>query len=141
MTVGTTRRRRDDRGTSALEFSIIAPVFLLLVFSIIQGGLYFYARNTAQSASREGVSYLRLAGTNSDPEAFVSAAEQVTEGYAQRLGRLRNVTAAGTIDESTGRVSMLVVGDVVLPLGGTVQVQQTSTATLEQFRGDTRDGS
>ena len=140
MTMRASRRRRDDRGTSALEFSIIAPIFLLLVFTIIEGGLYLHARNTAQSAAREGVSYLRLAGSNSDPVSFTAAAEQVTEGYAAKLGRLKNVTAAGTIDPSTGRVTMLVVGDVVLPVGGTVQVQQTSTATLEQFRGDLREG-
>lgn len=110
-----------------------------MIFTIIQAGLYFYARNTAQSASREGVSYLRLAGNNSSPSAFIAAAEDVTEGYASKIGRLTNVTAVGTIDTKTGRVTMLVAGDVVLPLGGSIEVQQTSEATLEQFRGDTRE--
>ena len=49
------------------------------------------------------------------------------------------MTAVGTIDERTGRVTMTVVGDVVLPLGGNVSVTQTSQATLEQFRGDLRN--
>lgn len=133
--------RRDERGTSAIEFSIIAPILLLLVFTIIQGGLYLYARNTAQSAAREGVSYLRLAGNNSDPQSFRAAAEDLTAGYASKLGRLQGAEAFGTIDERTGRVSMIVVGTVVLPLGGNVEIQQSSTATLEQFRGDLRDGS
>ena len=131
-------RTHPDRGTSAIEFSIIAPIFLLLIFTIIQAGLYFYSLNTAQSASREGVSYLRLAGNNSDPDAFISAAEQVTEGYATKIGRLNDVTAIGTIDTQTGRVTMRVIGTVVLPVGGTVEIQQSSEATLEQFRGDTR---
>ena len=96
--------------------------------------------HTAQSASREGVSYLRLAGNNSDPLAFVHGAEQVTVGYASKIGRLKNVTAIGHIDTADGRVSMLVTGDVVLPLGGTTTITQTSYATLEQFRGDTRGG-
>ncbi|HET9500081.1 MAG TPA: TadE/TadG family type IV pilus assembly protein [Marmoricola sp.] len=132
--------RRDERGTSAIEFSVIAPIFLLLIFSIIQGGLYLYARNTAQSASREGVSYLRLAGNNADPDAFIDAAERVTVGYATRIGRLQHVTAVGHIDTETGRVTMLVVGEVVLPLGGRTEIEQTSAATLEQFRADLRDG-
>lgn len=134
------RQRRDERGTSAIEFAVIAPILLLLIFTLIQGGLYFYARNTAQSASREGVSYLRLAGNNADPDAFVDAAEKVTVGYASKIGRLENVTAVGTIDPRTGRVSMLVAGEVVLPLGGRTEIQQTSYATLEQFRADLRDG-
>ncbi|MET0819745.1 MAG: TadE family protein [Aeromicrobium sp.] len=131
-------RTRPERGTSAIEFSIIAPIFLVLIFTIIQAGLYFYSVNTAQSASREGVSYLRLAGNNANPDAFISAAEQVTEGYATKIGRLKDVTAIGTIDTRTGRVTMRVLGKVVLPIGGTVDVQQSSEATLEQFRGDTR---
>ncbi|MFI5429979.1 hypothetical protein [Aeromicrobium sp. UC242_57] len=85
------------------------------------------------------MSYLRLAGNNSDPGAFVAAAEDVAQGYASKIGRLKDVTAIGTIDTRTGRVTMLVVGDVVLPVGGEVQIQQTSEATLEQFRGDTRE--
>lgn len=133
-------RRPGERGTSAVEFAIVAPIFLLLIFTVIEGGLYFQARNTAQSAAREGVSYLRLAGNNSDPGAFIAGAEQVTVGFASDVGRLQNVTAVGRIDTKTGRVDMLVVGEVVLPLGGSVQVQQTAEATLEQFRGDTRDG-
>lgn len=84
---------------------------------------------------------MRLAGNNADPDSFTSSAENVTEGYASKLGRLKNATAIGSIDTSTGRVTMLVTGDVVLPLGGTVEVQQSSEATLEQFRGDTRDSS
>jgi Flp pilus assembly protein TadG len=110
-----------------VEFSIIAPVFLLTIFVIIQGGLYLFARNIAQSSAREGVSYLRLAGNNSDPQSFVPEAERVAESYASRIGHLHNVTATGSIDTDTAE-----------PFGGIVQVQQSSSATLEQFRGDTR---
>lgn len=67
-------------------------------------------------------------------------AEQVTVGYAGKIGQLRNVTATGTINTQTGRVSMMVVGEVVLPLGGNQQIRQTAYATLEQFRGDLRGG-
>ena len=121
-----------------MEFSIIAPIFLLTIFVIIQGGLYLFARNTAQSSAREGVSYLRLAGNNADPQSFIPAAEQVTESYASKIGHLKHVTAVGTIDTDTGRVRMLVTGETTVPLGGAVEVQQSSSATLEQFRGDTR---
>lgn len=63
----------------------------------------------------------------------------MTIGYAGKIGRLNDVRALGTINEETGRVSMMVTGVVVLPLGGNVEIQQTSYATLEQFRGDTRE--
>ena len=47
----------------------------------------------------------------------------MTEGYAAKIGRLTNVNAVGSINEDTGRVNIRVTGDVVLPLGGTVQVR------------------
>jgi Flp pilus assembly protein TadG len=132
-------RQRGESGTSAVEFSIVAPIFLLTIFVIIQGALYLFATDTAQSSAREGVSYLRLAGNNSDPNSFVSSAEDLTEAYASKIGRLKNATAVGSIDTKTGRVTMVVVGEIAMPLGGEVEVQQSASATLEQFRGDTRD--
>lgn len=122
---------------SAVEFSIIAPILLLLVFATIQTALYFYARNVAQTAAREGVSYLRLAGDNPNAGAYLSRAEELSVGYAGKLGRLDDVHADGAINSSTGRVSMIVQGVAVLPLGGKVTVVQSADATLEQFRGDT----
>lgn len=130
------RRRREDRGVSAVEFAVIAPILLLLIFAVINAGLWFYGRNIAQTSAREGVSYLRLAGTNSDPGAFQTEATRVSEIYASRLGSLDNVRATPKIDTDSGRVSMLVEGELDLPLG-TWTISQTAEATLEQFRGDT----
>ena len=135
------RSSRDDRGTSAVEFAIVTPVFLLLILGIIEIGLYYHARNTAQSSAREGVSVLRVAGNNADPQAWAGAAAQVAEEFAHELGDLDNVDAVATLDEETGRVTVVVTGEVNLPVGGTVSVRQSSTATLEQFRPDLEDGS
>lgn len=132
------RSRCGDSGASAVEFAILAPIFLALVFGMIQGALFLYARNTAQSAAREGVSYLRLAGTNANPRAYESQAEELTTRYATELGRLKGASAQAEINETSGRVDVTVTGDVVLPLGGTIKVTHTSYATLEKFRGDVR---
>lgn len=97
-----------------------------------------YARNVAQTAAREGVSYLRLAGDNPNADSYLGRAEELSVGYAAKLGRLDGVNADGTIDETTGRVTMVVQGEAVLPLGGRVTVVQSADATLEQFRVDPR---
>ncbi len=131
------RRRRAEGGTSAVEFSIIAPVFLLLVFLIIQIGLWYFGRNVAEAAAREGVSYLRLAGNDSDPATFEPQAAKIASYYASQVGMLHNVKVTPTINVSTGRATVLVSGTLHLP-GGDIRVEQSAEATLEQFRGDPR---
>lgn len=44
---------RGDRGSTAVEFAVILPVFLLLVFSLIDFGRYFYSRVIITNASIE----------------------------------------------------------------------------------------
>ncbi len=46
------RRRRDERGASAVEFGLIMIPFFVLVFGLIEYGWYFYvAQNTSGAAS------------------------------------------------------------------------------------------
>ena len=53
---------RRDRGSVTLEVSILAPVLLLVVFTIIQVGLWSYARSLALGAAQEGVAAGRAYG-------------------------------------------------------------------------------
>lgn len=59
------RRRRlsGDRGSSAIELAILAPVLLILSMMIIQFALWFQAREAALAAAEEGAREAReLAG-------------------------------------------------------------------------------
>lgn len=47
-------RSRAETGASAVEFAIILPVLLLLVFGIIEFGFAIYDKTMITSASREG---------------------------------------------------------------------------------------
>ena len=46
-------RRRRDRGQSLAEFAIVAPIFFLLVFGIIELGLIFGTQNGLVNGARE----------------------------------------------------------------------------------------
>jgi len=48
---------RDQQGSYAVEFAIILPVFLLLVFGIVDFGHAWYMRHVMVNASREGARY------------------------------------------------------------------------------------
>lgn len=50
------------RGSVTLEIAILGPVLLLLIFTIIQVGLWSYARSLALAAAQEGVAAGRAYG-------------------------------------------------------------------------------
>ena len=53
-----------DRGSATLEISILAPILLLVIFTIIQVGLWSYARSLALGAAQEGVAAGRAYGAS-----------------------------------------------------------------------------
>jgi Flp pilus assembly protein TadG len=46
-------KRRDEGGASAVEFALVLPVLIMLVFGAIQYGLYFWSMQGGSSAVRE----------------------------------------------------------------------------------------
>ena len=52
-----TRGRRGNResGASAVEAALVAPLFLLLIFAIIEFGVFLFNANSVTNASRAGV--------------------------------------------------------------------------------------
>jgi hypothetical protein len=49
------RRSRNNKGTTLVEFALVAPLFILLTFGIIDFGWYFFVEHTLQYATREGM--------------------------------------------------------------------------------------
>lgn len=47
-------RVRGERGSIVVEFAIIAPILLMLVFGIFEFGLGYHAWDATQNAAREG---------------------------------------------------------------------------------------
>jgi Flp pilus assembly protein TadG len=45
-----TSKRRDDGGAAAVEFALVMPILLILVFGIVQYGFYFYAMQSGSAA-------------------------------------------------------------------------------------------
>jgi Flp pilus assembly protein TadG len=55
-----TRRRRSQRGQSLAEFALVVPVFLILLFGVVDFSLGLKAWLTVTNASREGARVLVL---------------------------------------------------------------------------------
>lgn len=59
------RRPRMSRGQALVEFALVAPVFFLLLFAIIEGGRFIFFYQTLNNATREGARYAIVHGSNS----------------------------------------------------------------------------
>jgi Flp pilus assembly protein TadG len=46
------RRPREDEGATALEFALVAPIVLVLVFAVIYAGMYFFYAAVADHVAR-----------------------------------------------------------------------------------------
>ena len=53
------RFRKDRRGAAALEFAIVAPVFLMLLFSIFEAGWFFFAGSAVEQATSNAARLIR----------------------------------------------------------------------------------
>ena len=117
-----------ERGSAAVQTAILFPVVLLLVFGIIQGALWFHARNVALGAAQEGA---RAASTEGGTGGEQRAHEFVGNLTGGTL--IRDLQVSGT---STGEtVTITVTGNApsLVPGVGGLTVRQSATATIEQF--------
>jgi hypothetical protein len=60
-----TRRRPRSRGQSLAEFALVAPLFFLLLFGIIEAGRFIFYYETLNNATREGARYAIVNGYRS----------------------------------------------------------------------------
>ena len=137
----TRRRRHDERAASALEMAIVAPVFIVVIFAIVEAGFLWYGRNVALLSAREGASYLRVSATLGDTTGWEDQAERTAVNYANEVGFLNDVSAVATITDlgdTDARVTVEVTGQLteLVPFWDPT-ITRSVTAELEQFEPDT----
>lgn len=54
-------------GQAMVEFALVAPIFFLLLFSIVEAGRFIFYYETLSNATREGARYAIVNGANVDP--------------------------------------------------------------------------
>jgi len=51
--------RRDDRGSAAMEFAFVAPVFFMIMLGIIEGGVMFFGQAALMNATQDAARLIR----------------------------------------------------------------------------------
>jgi Flp pilus assembly protein TadG len=52
--MATSMTKLNERGAAATEFALLLPVFLMILFGIIEFGMIMYGREVVTNAAREG---------------------------------------------------------------------------------------
>lgn len=110
--------RRTDRGAAAVEFALVMPILLIIVFALIQYGLYFYSAQTGSNTIN--VAARQLTVGNCDTAGELDAL------VANRLGasKVGTPVVSRTYYKADGTTSL---GSVAAnaEVGGTVKVEIT----------------
>jgi hypothetical protein len=83
-------RRQRSRGQALVEFSLVFPIFMLLVFGLIDLGRLVYANNALSEAAREGA---RWGSVQARSALGLDAIETYTVEHVSGLGGI-TVTAS-----------------------------------------------
>ena len=125
--------RRDERGQTAVEFALVAPILIVLVLGIMQFGVAFHDYVTITDAARAGARQAiiaRLAGGD-----FTAARQTVRDS----AGGLDQSKLTVTVDDPTPTTSGSTVTvtatypySINIPLLGLTVVSGNLTATAKE---------
>jgi Flp pilus assembly protein TadG len=127
---------RRDSGALVLTYVIIVPVFMLVIMLIIQGALWYLAREAALAAARQGADAARVpgAGPGAGSKVAKTFAVDNASGYLLRPRAVQNGPLATGVNGTSTTIQITVTGRVPTFVPGLViDVSQTVQAPAEKF--------
>lgn len=123
------RRWRGDRGDTSIQMAIIYPFVLLATVAVIQASMWYYARQVALTAAREGLTAARA--YESSPADGAAQARNV-------LGRvagdsLRGYSVVASSDGQRVRVQVSGTAMSMIPGVSGLQVTQSASGPVERW--------
>ncbi|MGC9501037.1 TadE family protein [Streptomyces sp. WG7] len=123
------RRWTDDRGDASIQMAIVYPFVLLAAIAVIQASMWYYARQIALTAAREGVTAAR---------AYQAGPADGTARARQVLGRtagdsLRSVSVSAGSDGERVRVQVSGVAQSLLPGVPGLTISQSASGPAERW--------
>ncbi|GAA1735467.1 hypothetical protein GCM10009681_02340 [Luedemannella helvata] len=118
--------RRRDRGAAAVEFALVLPVLLILVFGIIDFGRMLNAKITLTQAAREGA---RAAAVSTQ----ANGVKWTRDAARNSLGTL-NPTVLSCADDPSRTAASVTVSYTfrfATPIGAMIGAGGTTTLTSE----------
>jgi Flp pilus assembly protein TadG len=138
---------RDERGSPLVEFSVMAPLFLMVMFGIVEWGNIFYVQNNMLIAARQAARSWAVDGPPSSPST--TASSTITNAcnavplhgsnfaYTFTLTYFSSCTGAGTPAGTYGIATMTITtpaapASLVNYLNSVTGLTLSASATLQE---------
>jgi Flp pilus assembly protein TadG len=141
---GRQHRRRDQRGSAAVELTMLVPALLLTLGLVVAGGRVWFARTTVNEAAHAAARAASLARSASEAAAAgrsAGAQSLATGGLRCTSTAVEINTAAfgvpvGTPATVTSKVGCRVgFSDLLLPgLPGSIDLEASGASALDTYR-------
>ena len=109
------RGRNAERGSAAVEFALILPVLVVLVFGIAEFGRIYHVQTTVSGAAREGVRSMALTG---NPSTARSAAKTAASTLSPALSdsQISITLSSGSACTSTATTNVTATMTISYPV-------------------------
>ncbi len=126
------RRMRAEGGEVSVEAVIVFPLFLLMIFAVVQLSFAWYGRAALNGAAQDALSVVQTNSTGEatfqDPVAVATASMKQNAGFVE-------LVSVNPSELSDGRVRITIIGRVLAPFpGATRTITGTAVGTLDNFR-------
>jgi Flp pilus assembly protein TadG len=118
------RGRKGEKGQALVEFALLIPIFLILLFAIVDFGMGFYSWITVTNAAREGARLGAVLATQQEIEDRVYDSVNLPDEATKMTVTVTN--AQGQPGESVV-VKVDYDYDLITPLAGLVQFVSGNT--------------
>ena len=126
--------RRRQRGSALAEFGLTLPLFLTMVFGIIEFGQAIWMYNTVCEAAREGARYAATHGTSSGSPATAKMVEDTIKSKTTWLDTTKlTVTTTWQPDNNPGSVVQVKVQYSFLPTLPLVPIQSLAFSSTSRL--------
>ncbi|MFF8717052.1 TadE family protein [Streptomyces sp. NPDC015184] len=122
-------RWSDDRGDASLQMAIVFPFVLLLTIAVVQGSMWYYARQIALTAAREGAAEARA--YQAGPGDGSARAHEVLRRTAG--DSLLGYSVSATSDGQRVRVQVSGTAQSMIPGVSGLRITQSASGPVERF--------
>jgi Flp pilus assembly protein TadG len=131
------QRSRQDRGASAVEFALVLPLLVTILFGVIDFGYFFGQFNEVRHAAREGARMAAVSNVDFDQDGDADFDDEDIRLYTCDVMNLSGKGATVTLTQSGTDIGSEASVEVQLPtdsisgfLGSVVPSTATSIATF-----------